>query len=57
MDRRWVRALATLLRLDQFFTGTHESLTQAYSPMTIRFFILQAHYRGSCRLLERSFGQ
>ena len=30
-----------------FFTGNHETLTQAYSPMTIRFFILSAHYRGT----------
>lgn len=29
------------------FTGSHPLLTQAYSPMTIRFFILQAHYRGT----------
>ena len=33
------------ITLDQFFTGDHPLLTQAYSPMTIRFFILQAHYR------------
>ena len=35
------------ITLDQFFTGTHEALEQAYSPMTIRFFILQAHYRST----------
>ena len=29
------------------FTGDHPALTQAYTPMTIRFFILQAHYRGT----------
>ena len=33
------------ITLDQFFQGTHELLEQPYSPMTIRFFILQAHYR------------
>ena len=33
--------------LDEFFNGTHKLLTQAYSPMTIRFFILQAHYRST----------
>jgi cysteinyl-tRNA synthetase len=33
------------ITLPQFFSGQHEKLTQAYSPMTIRFFILQAHYR------------
>ena len=29
------------------FTGQHELLEQAYTPMTIRFFILQAHYRST----------
>lgn len=35
------------ITLDEFFTGGHELLEQAYSPMTIRFFILQAHYRST----------
>jgi cysteinyl-tRNA synthetase len=35
------------INLDEFFSGTHPLLTQAYSPMTIRFFILQAHYRST----------
>ena len=35
------------ITLPEFFAGTHEKLTQAYSPMTIRFFILQAHYRST----------
>ena len=35
------------ITLDQFFTGNHELLTKAFSPMTIRFFILSAHYRGT----------
>ncbi|MDR0896103.1 MAG: cysteine--tRNA ligase [Prevotellaceae bacterium] len=35
------------INLDEFFHGTHPLLTQAYSPMTIRFFILQAHYRST----------
>ena len=35
------------ITLPQFFSGDHEKLTQPYSPMTIRFFILQAHYRST----------
>lgn len=35
------------ITLDQFFSGSHELLEQPYSPMTIRFFILQAHYRST----------
>ena len=41
------KSLGNFITLDQFFTGDHPLLTQAYSPMTIRFFILQAHYRGT----------
>ncbi|MDY4059610.1 MAG: cysteine--tRNA ligase [Alloprevotella sp.] len=35
------------ITLDQFFTGDHPLLEQPYTPMTIRFFILQAHYRST----------
>ena len=35
------------ITLSQFFKGDHPLLTQAYSPMVIRFFILQAHYRST----------
>ena len=35
------------ITLEQFFTGNHPLLKKAYSPMTIRFFVLSAHYRGT----------
>ncbi len=35
------------ITLEQLFTGTHPLLEQAYSPMTVRFFTLQAHYRST----------
>ena len=35
------------ITLPQFFEGSHPLLSQAYTPMTIRFFILQAHYRST----------
>ena len=41
------KSLGNFITLSQFFTGDHEKLEQAYSPMTIRFFILQAHYRST----------
>ncbi len=41
------KSLGNFITLDEFFTGKHELLTQAYSPMTIRFFILQAQYRST----------
>jgi cysteinyl-tRNA synthetase len=36
-----------VIKLSELFTGTHPILTQAYHPMTIRFFILQSHYRST----------
>ena len=41
------KSLGNFITLEQFFTGDHELLEQAYTPMTVRFFILQAHYRGT----------
>ena len=41
------KSLGNFITLDEFFTGSNKLLTQAYSPMTIRFFILQAHYRST----------
>ncbi len=39
------KSLGNFITLDEFFSGNHAALKQVYSPMTIRFFILQAHYR------------
>jgi cysteinyl-tRNA synthetase len=36
-----------VIRLTELFSGDHPLLSQAYSPMTIRFFILQTHYRST----------
>lgn len=41
------KSLGNFITLEQFFTGKHDKLEKAYSPMTIRFFILSAHYRGT----------
>lgn len=41
------KSLGNFITLEQFFTGSHAGLEQAYSPMTIRFFILSAHYRST----------
>ena len=45
--QKMARSLGNFITLDQLFSGNHPVLTQAYSPMTIRFFILQAHYRST----------
>lgn len=41
------KSLGNFITLEELFTGKHKLLDQAYSPMTIRFFILQAHYRST----------
>jgi cysteinyl-tRNA synthetase len=41
------KSLGNFITLEEFFTGNHALLTKAFSPMTIRFFILQAHYRST----------
>ncbi|MBQ8701531.1 MAG: cysteine--tRNA ligase [Prevotella sp.] len=41
------KSLGNFITLEQFFTGNHDLLSQPYSPMTIRFFILSAHYRST----------
>jgi cysteinyl-tRNA synthetase len=45
--QKMARSLGNFITLDQLFNGNHSLLTQAYSPMTIRFFLLQAHYRST----------
>ncbi|WP_373731471.1 DALR domain-containing protein, partial [Bacteroides heparinolyticus] len=41
------KSLGNFITLEEFFTGSNKLLAQAYTPMTIRFFILQAHYRST----------
>lgn len=41
------KSLGNFITLDELFTGSHKMLEQSFSPMTIRFFILQAHYRST----------
>jgi len=45
--QKMARSLGNFITLDQLFTGNHQLLQQPYSPMTIRFFMLQAHYRST----------
>jgi cysteinyl-tRNA synthetase len=45
--QKMARSLNNFITLDQLFQGDHPVLEQPYTPMTIRFFILQAHYRST----------
>lgn len=41
------KSLGNFINLQELFSGNHALLEQAYSPMTIRYFILTAHYRST----------
>ncbi len=45
--QKMARSLNNFITLKELFAGTHPKLSKAYSPMTIRFFVLQAHYRST----------
>ncbi len=45
--QKMARSLGNFITLDELFSGNHKLLSQAFSPMTIRFFMLQAHYRST----------
>lgn len=45
--QKMARSLGNFITLQDLFSGENKLLKQAYSPMTIRFFILQAHYRST----------
>jgi cysteinyl-tRNA synthetase len=45
--QKMARSLNNFITLRELFSGDHEKLERAYSPMNIRFFILQAHYRST----------
>jgi cysteinyl-tRNA synthetase len=45
--RKMGKSYNNQIRLTEMFSGSHPLLTKGYSPMTIRFFILQTHYRST----------
>ncbi len=46
-SQKMAKSLNNGVLITELFDGSHELLDQAYSPMTLKFFILQAHYRGT----------
>ena len=50
------KSLGNFITLPELFAGTHPKLSQAFSPMTIRFFILQAHYRSTLDFSNDALG-
>ncbi len=45
--RKMGKSYNNVIKLTELFSGNHPLLEKAYSPMTIRFFILQTHYRST----------
>lgn len=45
--RKMGKAYNNTIKLTEMFAGTNPLLDKPYSPMTIRFFVLQTHYRGT----------
>ncbi|SHM42371.1 cysteine--tRNA ligase [Chitinophaga sp. CF418] len=45
--RKMGKAYNNTIKLTELFTGNHHLLERGYSPMTIRFFVLQTHYRST----------
>jgi cysteinyl-tRNA synthetase len=46
-NQKMAKSLNNGISIEEFFSGNHTLLDKAYSPMTLKFFILQAHYRGT----------
>jgi cysteinyl-tRNA synthetase len=45
--RKMGKSYNNQIRLTEMFSGSHPLLAKGYGPMTIRFFILQTHYRST----------
>jgi cysteinyl-tRNA synthetase len=45
--RKMGKSYNNVIKLTELFSGSHDLLSQAFHPMTIRFFILQSHYRST----------
>ncbi len=45
--RKMGKSYNNVIKLTELFSGSHDLLSQAFHPMTVRFFILQSHYRST----------
>jgi cysteinyl-tRNA synthetase len=45
--RKMGKSYNNVIKLTELFSGNHPLLAQAFHPMTVRFFILQSHYRST----------
>ena len=62
--QKMAKSLDNGILIEELFSGNHHLLEQAYTPMTLRFFLLQAHYRSTLdfsnealKAAEKGFGR
>ena len=49
------KSIGNVITLDQFISGTHPSLSRAYSPLAVRQLILNGHYRSTIDFSDAAF--
>ena len=54
--RKMGKSYNNVIKLSELFTGEHPELDKAYSPMTVRFFILQSQYRSTLDFSNEALG-
>ena len=54
--RKMGKSYNNVIKLSELFTGDHPELDKAYSPMTVRFFILQSQYRSTLDFSNEALG-
>ncbi len=52
--QKMAKSLNNGVTVKQLFDGTHPLLSKSFSPQTLRFFVLQAHYRGTLDFSEEA---
>lgn len=53
--QKMAKSLNNGILMDELFEGKHHLLDKAYSPMTLKFFVLTAHYRGTIDFSNEAF--
>lgn len=48
------KSIGNTISPEQLFTGNNEHITKGYSPMVVRFFMLQSHYRSTMDLTDEA---
>ncbi len=52
--QKMAKSLNNGIKVEELFSGKHELLSRGFGPATLRFFVLQAHYRGTLDFSEEA---